>query len=130
VCRASKSISTWTTWVPYNCFFPMGLFGTSPYTLQLSRHPSLQLGGPGLRGSSPHNFKPFATHSISHCTTKSLPRIASTATKRGGTGIGEREGWDFQCLESFPCRDWVGAHSLSHALHLYKARDCSPYPPL
>jgi hypothetical protein len=39
------------------------------------------------------------------------------------------KGWDFQCMESFPCRDWVGARSLPFALHLCKARDCSPHPP-
>jgi hypothetical protein len=101
----------------------------SPYTLQPTRHPSLQLGGPGLQGSSPRIFQPFAAHSISHCTAKSLPRIAFAAIERGGTGAEEEEGWDFQCLESFLCRDWVGACSLSHALHLCKARDCSPHPP-
>jgi hypothetical protein len=117
-----------TAWPPCNGSLPVGSDGTSPYVLQRSRHPSLQLWGPGLWGSSPWIFQPFAAHSISHYTC--------VVVVWGLTH--KRVGWDHE-------PDWrVGGPFLWHAqevgnvgwvptpsnaLDKPRAPDSSPYPP-
>jgi hypothetical protein len=50
----------------------VGPGGTSLFALQRSLHPSLQVPGPGLQGSSLCTFQRFATHYTSRCTAWSL----------------------------------------------------------